>query len=59
MDQENRPQSGKQDSTSQRTTHEEVKNPFENHQPVEKDIAQAKEDLEKEQQFKEAQTERD
>jgi hypothetical protein len=35
------------------------KNPFENKQPVEKDIEQSAEELEKEQQFKEAQTERD
>ena len=34
-------------------------NPFENNQPVDQDIQQAGEELEKEQQFKEAQTERD
>jgi len=34
-------------------------NPFENNQSVDQDIQQAGEDLEKEQQFKEAQTERD
>ena len=34
-------------------------NPFENNQTVEKDIQQSKQDLDKEQQFKEAQTERD
>lgn len=36
-----------------------VQNPFENNQPVEKDIAQSEEELEKEQQYKQAQTERD
>jgi hypothetical protein len=59
MDQQNRPQSGNQQNTAQQTTHEKVKNPFENHQSVEKDIAQSQEDMEKEQQFKEALTERD
>ncbi len=34
-------------------------NPFENHQSAEKDIADSAEEIEKEQQFKEAQSERD
>jgi hypothetical protein len=37
----------------------EAINPFENNQPVEKDIEQSKEAMDKEQQFKEVQTERD
>lgn len=36
-----------------------VSNPFENNRPVDDEIQQASEELEKEQQFKEAQTERD
>ena len=36
-----------------------VTNPFENNQSADRDIEQAKEELEKEQEFKEAQTERD
>ncbi len=59
METNNRPQSEGQHNTSQQTSHENVKNPFENHQSVEKDIEQSQEDLEKEQQFKEAMTERD
>ena len=37
----------------------ESKNPFENKQSVEQDLARSEEALENEQQFKEAQTERD
>lgn len=36
-----------------------VSNPFENNRPVDDEIQQAGEELDKEQQFKEAQTERD
>lgn len=59
MDEKNRPSSPKQQNTTQQPAHEKVKNPFENHQSADKDIAQSQEDLEKEQQFKEALTERD
>lgn len=59
MDEKNRPYSPEQHNTSQQTAHENVKNPFENKQPVEKDIEQSQEELDKEQQFKEALTERD
>ncbi len=59
MDNRSRPSEEGQENTSQQTTHSNVKNPFENNQPIEKDIEQSQEDLEKEQQFKEALTERD
>lgn len=59
MDTKNRPFDPEQKNTSQHTVHDKIKNPFDNHQSVEKDIKQAREDLEKEQEFKEAQTERD
>jgi hypothetical protein len=59
MDQNNKPQSPEQHNTSQQKVQENVKNPFENHQSLEKDIEQSKEELDKEQQFKEALTERD
>jgi hypothetical protein len=36
-----------------------VPNPFENNQAVEKDISQSQDEVDKEQQFKEALTERD
>lgn len=55
MDTRNWPHEGEQENTSKQT----VPNPFENSQPVEKDIEQAQDDMEKEQQFKEALTERD
>ena len=38
---------------------EPIGNPFKNKRSADQDLAQAGEDLEKEQQFKEAQTERD
>ena len=47
---------------SQETNNATVKkanNPFENHQSVEQDVQRSRDELEKEQQFKEAQTERD
>jgi len=59
METNNRPQNDEQQKTSQDGAHEKVKNPFENHQTAEKDIAQSQEELDKEQQFKEALTERD
>lgn len=55
----NRPQSDDQQNTSQQAESKKVKNPFENHQSVDQDIQQSQEELEKEQQFKEALTERD
>ncbi len=56
MDTRNRPHESDQEKTTSQQT---VPNPFENSQPVEKDIEQSQEELEKEQQFKEALTERD
>ncbi|MDB5207527.1 MAG: hypothetical protein JWR72_2602 [Flavisolibacter sp.] len=52
---ENRPQR----QTSENPSGDAVINPFENGQPAEKDIEVSKEAMDKEQQFKEAQTERD
>lgn len=59
MENENRPQSEDQRQRNENNPAGKVTNPFENHQPVEQDIQQSQEELEKEQQFKEAQTERD
>lgn len=59
MAKDNRPQSEGQQSASQQSAQEKVKNPFENHQSADEDIRQSQEELEKEQQFKEALTERD
>jgi hypothetical protein len=59
MDTNNRPQNDQQQGAAQQGAQEKVKNPFENHQSADKDIEQAQEELEKEQQFKEALTERD
>jgi hypothetical protein len=56
MDNRNRTHENEQENN---TVQQTAPNPFENSQPVEKDIEQAQEDLEKEQQFKEALTERD
>jgi hypothetical protein len=56
MDNRNRPFEDEQTGSQQPS---QVKNPFENNQPVEKDIEQSQEELDKEQQFKEALTERD
>ena len=47
------------ENTSQQTSNEPVMNPFENKQPVEKDLQQSQEEVKKEQEFKEALTERD
>lgn len=55
MDTRQQPHESGQENSSRQT----VPNPFENKQPVEKDIEQSQEELEKEQQFKEAMTERD
>lgn len=59
MDTVNKPQGGRQESTSKGEKQETIANPFENNQLLEKDIAQNREELDKEQQFKEAQRERD
>ena len=48
-----------QEQTSQDRSSQQAINPFENNQPAEKDIAQSQEDLDKEQTYKEALTERD
>ncbi|HEV7330988.1 MAG TPA: hypothetical protein VGN63_08120 [Flavisolibacter sp.] len=59
MDNRNRPMDNEQEQTSQNTSSQKVINPFENSQPVEKDIEQSQEELDKEQAYKEALTERD
>lgn len=48
-----------QQQTAENPSGKPLENPFENKQSGEKDIEQAKDELEKEQQFKEAQRERD
>ena len=55
MDTRNRPAEQDQEQSSSG----KAINPFENNQSADKDIAQSQEDLDKEQQFKEALTERD
>lgn len=59
METRNRPLDNEQEQTAQNTSSQKVKNPFENNQPVEKDIEQSQEELDKEQAYKEALTERD
>ena len=59
MDTKNRPFDEGQTSSSTQENKDASNNPFENNQSLEKDIAQSKEELENEQQFKQAQTERD
>jgi hypothetical protein len=59
MDKGKLPENEGQQNASQQGATERVKNPFENNQSAEQDIQQSQEELEKEQQFKEAQTERD
>lgn len=48
-----------QPQTAENPTGDPIGNPFENNKTVEQDVQLAKEELEKEQQFKEAQLERD
>lgn len=48
-----------QPQTAENPTGDTVSNPFENNKPVDQEVQLAQEELEKEQQFKEAQTERD
>ncbi|MDQ3277250.1 MAG: hypothetical protein M3Q06_02925 [Bacteroidota bacterium] len=59
MDTQNRPMDTEQEQTAQNTSSQKVKNPFENNQSAEKDIEQSQEELDKEQAYKEALTERD
>lgn len=59
METTDRPLQEEHKNTSQKIVHDKIKNPFENQQSAEKDIKEATPDLEKEQTFKEAQTERD
>jgi hypothetical protein len=59
MDKKNRPLDNDKEQTSENTSSPKVMNPFENKQPVEKDIEQSQEELDKEQDYKEALTERD
>lgn len=58
MDTRSRPMDNEQEQT-QNTSSQKAINPFENNQPAEKDIAQSQEELDKEQTYKEALTERD
>lgn len=59
MDNKNRPINSDKEPAAQEGSAEQVKNPFENNRSVEKDIEQSQEELENEQAFKEASTERD
>ncbi|HYO20881.1 MAG TPA: hypothetical protein VER36_00660 [Flavisolibacter sp.] len=55
----NEEQNKPQQQTAENPSGEPLGNPFENGRPVDDEIQQASEELSKEQQFKEAQTERD
>lgn len=59
MDTKNRPQSGDENQQTGKPEHERVRNPFEDHKSADQDVADAQEELDKEQQYKEALTERD
>ena len=59
MNANDRPDNRPQQQTAENPSDASVQNPFENKQSAQKDIEQAKDKLEQEQQFKEAQTERD
>lgn len=59
MDNKNRPLDKEQEQSSQATSTQQSNNPFENNRTVETDIQHSKEELENEQTFKEASTERD
>ncbi|HET7897887.1 MAG TPA: hypothetical protein VFL47_09465 [Flavisolibacter sp.] len=59
MDTKNRPQSSEDNNPQQKPQQQRINNPFEDHKSVEEDIRQSQEELDKEQQYKEAQTERD
>ena len=49
----------RQEPQSENPSPKTANNPFENNQPVDQEIELAKDELEKEQEFKQAQTERD
>jgi hypothetical protein len=55
----NKPQNRPQQQTADNPSGDPVSNPFTNNRAVDDEIQEAGEELEKEQQFKEAQTERD
>ena len=59
MDTKNRTQSSEEKNPQQEPQQQRINNPFEDHQSAEEDIQASKEKLDKEQQFKEAMTERD
>jgi hypothetical protein len=58
MDNKNKPANDREQA-AQNPSAEQVSNPFENNRSVDNDIEQAQEELENEQTFKEASTERD
>jgi hypothetical protein len=59
MDNKNRSLNKEQEQPSQATSTQQSNNPFENNRSVENDIQQSQEELDNEQTFKEASTERD
>ena len=59
MDNKNQEQNRPQQQTADNPSGEPLGNPFENEKTVDQEVQLAQEELEKEQQFKEAQTERD
>jgi len=59
MNTNNRQETKPQQQSAENPAGKPMENPFENKQSAKKDIEQAKDALDKEQQFKEAQTERD
>ena len=59
MNTNNKEEAMPQRQTAENPSGDAVINPFENNQSVDKDIEQSKEAMDKEQQFKEALTERD
>lgn len=59
MENKNRPLDNNREQAAQNTSAQQNNNPFENNRTVESDIQQSQEELENEQTFKEASTERD
>lgn len=59
MSAEDKSQNNPQQQTAENPSGAPVSNPFENNRSVDDEVQQAGEELDKEQQFKEAQTERD
>lgn len=59
MNEKNRQQNDGAGTENEQGKPEGAMNPFENRQPADKDIEQRNREVENEQQFKEAQTERD